>query len=326
MSLPFWWGINLFEKNLNDFFFWREVSQNSQVLTAQISFQEKSEDLKPFRDRRVEDLKLEAKSAISILVKNNGGEKILFEGEENRFSSSPFAVAREFEKDINRQLPIASLTKLMTALVVLENYDLSKEIKISEEAVAQEESLGSLEAGKTFSVKYLLYPLLMESSNDAAFALADDYEEMTEEKFVTLMNLTAQKLNLNDTFFINPTGLDPQEPEAKTNYSTVRDLSKLAEELLKQPLIWEILSAPKYNLYGPALANTNELLFDESLSWQARIIGGKTGHTDKALGCMLLVLKAPANEGYLINVILGTNNRFGEMKKLVEWIDSAYKW
>ncbi len=313
MSLPFWWGVNLLEKNLNDFFFWQEISKNPQIFTAQINLEERLKNLKPIRDKNVPDLEIEAKSALSVFINNEDSERIFF------------------EKNINQKLPIASLTKLMTAYVVLENYDLSKEIKISKEAVLQEEDLGKLEVGKISTVEYLLYPLLMESSNDAAFALSDDYNEMNLEKFIALMNFTAQKLNLIDTFFINPSGLDPEEnePQARINYSTANDLAGFTKELLKKPLIWEILSTQVYNLYGPELKNTNELLFDGSTNWRTKIIGGKTGYTDKAGGCILLVLEAPENKGHLINVILGANgtsDRFGEMKKMIDWLNSAYIW
>ena len=308
LSLPFWWGVNVLGEKLENFFYWREISQNTQIFTAQIILEEKLNKLKPIRHRNVEDLEIQATSVISVFLDNKGKEKILF------------------EKESGKILPIASLTKLMTALVVLENYDFSKEIKISEKAVEQPEDLGKLVAERIFPVKYLLYPLLMESSNDAAFSLANDYDGMTGEKFVTLMNLTAQKLNLNDTFFVNPSGLDPETktPETKINYSTAKDLVKLTEELLKKPLIWEILSTPRYNFYGPELLNTNELLGEIP-----EIVGGKTGYTYTAGGCMVLVTIAPKDAGFLVNVILGTdgkNGRFGEMKKLANWLNTAYKW
>jgi len=311
ISLPFWWGINLLEKDLKDFFYWQEINKNHQIFAAQISLEKQLRDLKPIPNKNVEELKIGGKSAISFFLNNEGKEKILF------------------EKEIDKKLPIASLTKLMTALVVLKYYDLSKEIKISKEAITQPENFGKLEAGMVFPVKYLLYPLLMESSNDAAFTLANDYEDITERDFVKLMRIEAKNLNLNNTFFDNPTGLDPEDSGTELNYSTASDLVKLTKELLKKPLIWEILATKKYVLYGPELINTNELLFDDSLSWQKRIVGGKTGYTEMSGGCMILVLRAPKNQGYLINVVLGTDNnhtRFEEMKKLTNWAEKAYKW
>ncbi|PIV44907.1 MAG: hypothetical protein COS25_02720, partial [Candidatus Nealsonbacteria bacterium CG02_land_8_20_14_3_00_37_10] len=268
------------------------------------------------------------KSTISVLVDGKDKEKVLF------------------EKESNQKLPIASLTKLMTAWVVLEHYyDLSKEITISKLAANQYGDIRKLEEGKTFPAEYFLYPLLMESSNGAAFALANDYEGMTERDFVQLMSRETEKIGLNDTFFDNPTGLDPQESKTEMNYSTANDLVKFTKKLLEKPLIWEILSLPRYSLYGPELINTNGFLFKEdkssslpfaaarvldgSADWQDRIIGGKTGYTGEAGGCLLLVIKAPKAQGFLINIILGANgkeNRFEEMKKLVDWLKVAYKW
>lgn len=302
LSLPFWWGVNVFQIKLEDFLFWQKMSAEPEILTTQLTAQFNLESLKPIRKREIPDLELKAKSGISVLVKSDGSERILF------------------EKEGEKILAIASLTKLMTANIVLENYVLSKEIKISKKAVDQEENLGKLESGKTFSIKYLLYPLLMESSNDAAYALT---EVIGEEEFVKLMNLEAKNLGLENTYFFNPTGLDPEEISNSLNYSTSQDLVKLAKHLLfeGQPLIWEILSTPKFSLYGPELISTNQLLAEIP-----GIIGGKTGYTEKAQGCFLLVLKSPNNKGYLINVILGSENRFEEMKKLIEWQKEAYRW
>ncbi|MDI6591424.1 MAG: serine hydrolase [Patescibacteria group bacterium] len=301
VSLPFWWGVNVFEKNLEDFLFWQEIADNPQILTAQIDLEKKLESLKPIRDWRTKDLEIEAKSAISVLITKEGEEKILF------------------EKESSKILPIASLTKLMTANIVLKYYDLSKEIKISQEAVEQEEDFGKLKAGKIFSIKYLLYPLLMESSNDAAYALA---EVIGQEAFVDLMNLEAKSLGLKNTHFFNSTGLDPKNLANPLNCSTAEDLVKLAKYLLEeQPLIWEILSTPKFTLYGPELINNNKLLGEIS-----GIVGGKTGYTEKALHCFLLVIEAPKNQGEIINIVLGAENHFKEMKKIINWINQAYRW
>jgi D-alanyl-D-alanine carboxypeptidase len=269
------------------------------------------ENLKPFHSRQAEDLKVGAEAAISIFFDPSQGRKKIL-----------------FEKEANKKLPIASLTKLMTANIVLENYDLSQEIEISKAAVSQESEFGNLKIGEKFLVKDLMYPLLMESSNDAAYALAELYGV---ESFIELMNSKAQDLGLFDTSFVNPTGLDPDSLNELGNYSTVQDLARLSENLLlEKPLIWEILAMPQFDLYSPdgvfhhKLLNTNELLRQDG--WAGKIIGGKTGWTPKAKGCLVLVIKAPNSSSYLINVILESEDRFGEMKKLVDWVNIAYKW
>jgi D-alanyl-D-alanine carboxypeptidase (penicillin-binding protein 5/6) len=312
LSLPFWWGANVMGKNLTNFFFWREFAKNPQLLSAQaaqMAFEQNLRDLKPVRDSRVPNVAIEAQSFTSVFLDKDGQEKILL------------------AKNSQEPLPIASLGKLMTALVVLENYDLAKKITISKEAVEQEENFGKLIVGSTLTVEQLLYPLLMESSNDAAFALANDYPGMNEKKFVALMNQAAQKLNLKNTYFFNSTGLDPEDEKSEElNRSSANDLVILVRALLKQPLVWEILTTPTYTLLGQKLENTNKLLTEDQ-GILTKIVGGKTGYTEKALSCFLLVVEAPKSKGYLINVILGTeNNRFEEMRKLVEWDYEAFYW
>ena len=304
-SLPFWWGANFLGGGLEEFFYWQKASQSPKILAAQVGLEERLRELKPIRETDVADFELAAKSGISVFVSGEGRERILF------------------EKDSDEKLPFASLAKLMTSWVVLEYYDLSKEITVSREAVMQEEDFGKLEIGNVFPVEYLLYPLLMESSNDAAFALASDYEDMTERKFVELMRWEAEKMNLKNTFFDNVTGLDPEESGTRLNYSSSEDLASLTKRLLGKPLVWEIFSTEKYNSYGPELINNNGLL-----GQIPGLLGGKTGYTGEAGECMVLVLRAPKNQGYLVNVILGTGvgNKFSEMKELVNWLDLAYRW
>lgn len=311
ISLPFWWGMNVLIKNLENIFFWQIISQNPRILTAQLShqrFQNYLEDLKPFKKWDAEDLEIKAESAISVEIDEKGRKKVLF------------------EKNSEKKLPIASLTKLMTAFIVLENYDLSLGVEISKEAVEQENEAGHLKVGEFFTVRNLLYPLLMESSNDAAYALA---EIIGQKAFIDLMNLEAKNLALNNTYFSNPTGLDPNNSQEQINYSTVKDLVKLTSHLIKEhPFIWEILSLPELDFYTEdgvfhhKIINTNELLKE----FPAIIVGGKTGETPKAKGCLILVTKSPTNKGYLINIVLGSDDRFGEIKKIINWIYSAYEW
>lgn len=312
ISLPFFWGMNILEKNLEDFLFWYQMANNSRILTAQAkeTFLEKElRYLKPIRNWQVEDIEIGAKSAISRLW-TDGASRVLF------------------EKEGQKVLPLASLTKLMTAFVALENYELDEAIEISKEAVEEEGDFGNFKVGEKFSIRELLHSLLMESSNDAAFALT---EKIGQNSFLGLMNLEAKEMGLKSTFFVNPTGLDPDDPKALINYSSGQDLTRFTGFLLEKPLIWQILSQKEYDLYGldgvfhHRLFNTNELLWTEE-HWGSRIIGGKTGWTPEAQGCLLLVLEAPKGKGFLVNIILGSENRFEEMTNLINWIHQAYKW
>lgn len=228
-----------------------------------------------------------------------------------------------FEKDPGKQLHIASITKLMTALIVLEEYNLNEEIIISEEAFLQDTK--HFYPGETYKVKDLLYSALVESNNTAAYALAErrtlfDYDRSVVP-FVSKMNQKAKNLGMEKTYFSNPTGLDSDQ----SNYSTTKDLLILTKHLMNYPIIWDILSTKEYDLktsdgsFKRRITNTNELLFEED-----NIIGGKTGYTTKAGRCLLSVFKK--DDYYLITIILGSNDRFGETKTLIDWIDKAYNW
>jgi len=195
-----------------------------------------------------------------------------------------------FEKASDKQLPIASLTKLMTAIVVLDNYNLS------DTAVAD---------GHVLSVENFLYIMLVGSSNKAAYALS---ELVGSQKFVELMNKKAKDLGMENTFFADPTGLSPQ------NVSTANDLARLAIHILKDyPKIAEMSRVKE--LYVPRFGNVVNT--DELLDEIPNVICSKTGFTEQAQGCLLLVVSNPKNSNYLINVILGADDRFSEMQKLI---------
>jgi len=212
-----------------------------------------------------------------------------------------------FEKNRDLKLPIASLTKLMTAVVAIENYDLSQKITISKEADSQLPMQTDFKLEDTFPIEKILYVMLIESSNKAAFALS---EKMGQEKFISLMNQKAKDIGMQNTFFADPTGL------SSGNISTANDLVVLIKYILKKyPKIAEISTIKEYELenFGK-IENTNQLLVEFP-----EIVFGKTGFTNDANGCLLLVLKNPKNNNYLINIILGADDRFSEMRKLINW-------
>ncbi len=250
---------------------------------------------------------ISAKSTIIIYLDANGGKKILF------------------QRNPDARLPIASLTKFMTAKVALDNYLPYDKVRISKEAVAQEEKLGDLKVGEDLTVKELIYIMLIDSSNDAAWALA---EKMGVSEFVQKMNDEAAALGLENTFFVNPSGLDSDAPQGKTGYSSARNLSQLAINILNtRPEILSITTLPQVELYLPSgalhhtLINTNELIGRIN-----RLEGGKTGLTPQAKGCLIIVQKSPDGKGHLIYVLLGSDDRFGEMEKLITWVNTAWQW
>lgn len=298
-SFALWFLVGAGVSMLRDVFFWHELERLSAASPAN-TLQEQLEELRPTAKPGLTPPDIEAEAAFSILILPGGEERVLF------------------AKNQDEALPIASLTKLMTALVSLESYDPEEKISVSAEAVAQEGDQGKLLVGQTLSVREMLYPLLLESSNDAAAALA---ERMGEDHFIDRMNHRADTLRLTKTSFVNPNGLDPDDPEALPNLSSARDLAELAVFVKRQhPEVFKILVLPEFGPY----VNTNE--FVRSNGWKTKVLGGKTGQTDRAQGCLILLLQSPKNKGYTVNVILGAGDRFGEMRKLVDWTHDGFAW
>ncbi|MCD6500717.1 D-alanyl-D-alanine carboxypeptidase [bacterium] len=301
LSLPFWWGVNVLQENLENYFYSIQIEKNPPSLFTAKIYQNYISKIKEREEKKTGNFQIEAESVISVEIDKQGRERVLFSRAENQ------------------KMPIASISKLMTAIVALEFYQPSLRIQISKTAVGQAEENGNLKVGEILRVKDLLYIMLIESSNDAAFALS---EIIGPEGFRDLMNLKAKDIGLENTWFFNPTGLDPTETAQPINYSTAKDLVKLTKYLLtKHPEILDILSKKEYPLYlengvfHHTLENTNKLLREIP-----EIIAGKTGYTERAGGCLLEILKGKKPGSYLINVILNSPDKFGEMRKLIKFI------
>ena len=275
ISLAFSLSVNSAQFALEDFLI-GQIYIPEKTFLAQVS-RENSFDI---------DINIKVKSALVIEIKNDKEQTIIF------------------DKNSNAKMPIASLTKLMTAVISLENQPLSKKIEITQAMVSPLEggNNGKLRVGEKIAVEELLEMALVESSNDAALALA---EVNGRENFINLMNLKAAEIGLRSTRFSNPTGL-----EAENNFSTARDMANLAILILKKyPLILETSSQSSIKVLS-TFSQIDDL----------KIIGGKTGYTDEAGGCIILILK-DKNNNYFINVILGADSResrFSEMRKLID--------
>jgi len=307
-------GINVLANNLEDFWFNQELAKRPELFTADLNEKIIQQELNEFileRELRddFKDIEINARAAISIKVDRQGNKKILF------------------EKNSQEQLPIASLTKLMTAFVIFdldETYSFFDLISITKEAVNQESSskYRDLKIGERLSVENLLYIMLLESSNDAAFALT---ELIGEKVFIKLMNIYAQDISLENTYFINSTGLEPDDPNQTKNYSTARDLAEFTEYAFrKQARLFEFTTNKNRTIINEdgsvhhvILENTNKLL--EEIP---EILGGKTGWTPSAGGCLLIILDDPKSNDYYINIILGAKDRFAEMRKIINLIQA----
>lgn len=227
------------------------------------------------------------------------------------------------EKDSQAKMPIASLTKIMTAVLVLENTDLNDTVKISSNAVATFGNKRGLVAGEEIKVEDLLKIMLVDSNNAAAVALAE-HTGGSVEKFVDLMNKKATDLKFVNTNFINPTGLDEGD---NYNYSNAYEIALLTDYALDKQVLWNFSSTKEAVVYSldkkqiHSVKNTNELLGEMS-----GVMGGKTGYTEKAGGCLVLIVQNPDKKGRVVAVILNSEDRFGEMKGLINWTFEVFKW
>ena len=218
-----------------------------------------------------------------------------------------------FEKDSNTRLPIASLTKLMTAVIVLDNYNLSDTAVVDKIADSQDPIKQDVKLGDVMPVESFLDIMLVGSSNKSAYVLS---ELIGEQKFVELMNQKAKDIGLHDTIFTDPTGLDSGDT------STASDLIKLAEYILKNYSKISDISKVK-EFYVPKLGRVENT--DQLLGEIPEIICSKTGFTIAAKGCLLLVVNNQKNNDFLISVVLGADDRFSDMKKVVNWSNEICK-
>ncbi|MBI4127414.1 D-alanyl-D-alanine carboxypeptidase [Candidatus Peregrinibacteria bacterium] len=218
-----------------------------------------------------------------------------------------------FRQNSDLKLPIASLTKLMTAYIALNEEDPDALVTISANAAATLGSRMGLRSGEQITVKNLLYGLLIASGNDAAVALAE-YNAGDERNFVKKMNQKARQIGLDQTQYANSTGLDNGE-----SYSTPHDLALLASYLIRDDTIREIVSLKTADVSGHKLESTNTLL------GQMGIKGIKTGFTEAAGECLATLAVNPSGKEILI-VVLGSTDRFYDTKILLDWIYRAYIW
>lgn len=246
----------------------------------------------PFAKNHKTALEIDAKSAIIV---DPVSQKVLF------------------EKNSDQDLAMASLTKIMTALVIIQKHKLDEIVTIP--ALPPDEVEGSqkvgLSQGEKFKLSQALRILLIYSANDMANALAI-WDSGTIEKFVERMNQEAKWWQLKDTQYKNPTGLD--NSDQKTSAS---DLVRLSRILLTSPTLSEIVKTSSYQVKSESgkiynLASTNQLLFSRN-----DIYGVKTGFDSRAGQCLITLAKR--GDAQVLTVILDSPDRFQESQNMVEW-------
>jgi len=222
-----------------------------------------------------------------------------------------------YQKNPHLRVPPASTAKIMTALVSLDYYRLDDVLTVPN--MDFQGQIIKLRAGEKMTVENLLHALLLASANDAAETLAANYPG-GRKSFIEKMNQKAKELNLSNTYFTNPTGLDEEG-----QYTTAFDLALLSRAAIQNEVFTKIVSKKEFlislvdqkKFYS--LRNINILL--DKLPG---IKGIKTGWTVSAGECLVSFYKKDERE--IISVLLGSKDRFGETEKILNWVFENFEW
>jgi len=216
------------------------------------------------------------------------------------------------EKNSDDIHPIASVSKLMTAVIATEKMNLQQVAIVSRDATNAYGGQGGLTLGEKIRLSDLVFPLLMESSNDAAEVFADHYGH---QDFMDEMNIKASSLGMENTYYNDPSGLDPK------NSSTPKDLLKLVRYIWKHdPTIFDTTRVKQFSIKGHTWLNRNAQLP------LAGYIGGKNGFIDQALQTTASIFEIPTLKGgtrKVVIVVLKSNDKNGDVIKLINFLKKS---
>lgn len=225
-----------------------------------------------------------------------------------------------YEKDAYTKRKIASITKIMTAIIAIESGKLKEKVKIKKNHTNIEGSSIYLEKGETITIEDLVYGLMLRSGNDAAVAIADHIGGSVEG-FVYLMNEKAEQLGMEDTHFANPHGLD----DSDEHYSTAYDMAILTQYAMKNKTFQKIFGTKFYKSHSMNDENIRYWKNKHKLvtSLYKYATGGKTGYTKKAR--RTLVTTAEKNDMTLIAVTLDAPNDWNDHVRMFEYGFNHYE-
>ncbi len=215
------------------------------------------------------------------------------------------------ERNADRRVPMASITKLMTALVTLEHAAPRELVTVQGPASVIGESSIYLQAGEQLPMRDLLAAALIQSANDAAYALASHVGEGSVARFVELMNEEAAELGLEDTHYVRPDGLD-----APRHFSSAEDSFMLARRVMEEPLVRRLVRKRNARIAGDRAIHT----WNDLLATFPGLIGVKTGHTDLAGWSEVAAARRDGMTIYA--VVLGSPSRArrnADLAELLEW-------
>jgi D-alanyl-D-alanine carboxypeptidase (penicillin-binding protein 5/6) len=223
-----------------------------------------------------------------------------------------------YEKNGGAILPMASTTKIITAIVAIEKANLNDIVVVSKKAVSIRGSTADLKAGESVKLEELLYGLMLRSGNDAAIAIAEHIGGSVE-KFAKLMNDKAVELGAYNTSFVTPHGLDEED-----HFTTAKDLAKITAYAMQNEMFARIvstksISAGETGSFNRSYSNINKFLYKIDNS-----DGVKTGYTGNAGKCLVASVKHPY--GRYICVVLNSGDRWRDAEKLVKYADSNYSF
>ena len=222
-----------------------------------------------------------------------------------------------FTRNEHLSVPPASLTKIMTALVAVDHSEPDEMVRIDvngpELSLETDSTVMGIEPGMRLSMRDLLYGLLLPSGNDAAIQIAE-HVGGTVREFVQMMNEKADELGLTDTHFANPHGLDDE-----SLYSSAYDMAVMGRELLKSPLLAEIVRTRAYQPAWdyPAVENVNLLL-----GFYPGALGVKTGYTDLA-GQTIVAAAERGGRRFIVAVMGAKTEIYGDASGLLDWAFSG---
>jgi len=275
-------------------------------------------EYQPVRDEKMDDLVIPTAHAFAVVDADSG--KIL---------------AGSHETD---QKQIASLTKMMTAILTMEKIkDLDEPVDIGDEEVyVAGTKIGCprsgycvssrLKIGEQISARSLLQAMLMNSANDAAIALGKHIAG-SQDAFADLMNQKAKRMGLTDTHFCTPSGLEPDGRESEC-YSSAADIARIAAYSMRFDTIWKMFGYPNNSEIFSADGQTAHTLINSDIALDdiPNVMGGKTGFTPLAGYSLLMGVSDPTHLHRIIIVLLDDPYRWQDIRTAITWTFQAYSW
>lgn len=275
--------------------------------------------------------------ATDLCVSQNNSSLIEYTGDQNVNAAALFDISNKqvlYSYELHDRVYPASITKIMTALLALENGDLTSEVTISKNADASNFSIYAqvcgLKEGDIWTLHDLLNALLLYSGNDTAVAIAEHIAG-SEEAFVQMMNLRAKSLMANNTHFCNPHGLHNED-----HYTTAYDIYLIFKECIKNQTFVDMINQESCDVSYMRNGMRVDTRF-QATNWYAQgvvskpdnvdILGGKTGTTDEGGYCLILLERDMEHNDY-ISIVMGASAKpdlYAEMTGLIQAIPNHEK-